>query len=318
MKVIVIGAVGTTALTIEKLCQHEFDVVGVLGHEPLNKNRVSGHFDLQTIALKLGLEYKGFQKINDKENIDWAEEKKADIIFAVGFSQLMDQIWFKITRLGCIGFHPTLLPKGRGRAPVAWSLLEEKAGAANFFLMGKGADDGPVFVQESFEISDDDDALSYIPKLRNAISNGLDKWLPQLKKGHWNPIEQDHSNATYYGKREPCDSLIDWNMNAMQIDRLIKASTFPHPGSFSFCKEKIITILKSHINKTHHFKGVIGRVLLVENDSLLIQCGGNTSLWIDKYEAQENLKLNIGDKLGTLYQNQLDNYINNYVWKRDE
>ena len=37
MRVGVIGAVGTTKLTLEKLVEHGFNVVGVLGHEPKNR-----------------------------------------------------------------------------------------------------------------------------------------------------------------------------------------------------------------------------------------------------------------------------------------
>ena len=70
MKVIVIGAVGTTAITIEKLHEHAFEIVGVLGHEPLNKNRVAGLNNLRQICENLSLEYLGFQKINDFENLD--------------------------------------------------------------------------------------------------------------------------------------------------------------------------------------------------------------------------------------------------------
>ena len=85
-------------------------------------------------------------------------------------------------KLGCIGFHPTLLPKGRGRAPLAWLILKEKKGAASFFLMDKKADSGPVFVQEPFEIEDNDDASRVEKKIEIAIEKALDKWLPELKK----------------------------------------------------------------------------------------------------------------------------------------
>lgn len=42
-KVLVIGAVSSTATTLEKLLEHQFDVVGVIGQEPENKEIVSGH-----------------------------------------------------------------------------------------------------------------------------------------------------------------------------------------------------------------------------------------------------------------------------------
>lgn len=319
MKVLVIGAVGTTALAIEMLHSHGFQVTGVLGHEPLNSNRVSGLNDLATLCKRLGFDYRGYRRINDPDHILWAAERGPEVIFAVGFSQLLSQEWLRLPKLGCVGFHPTVLPDGRGRAPVAWTILENKEGAASFFLMGEGADDGPVFVQEKFALTEEDDASTFASKLRHAIKLALNNWLPELKAGIWNPIPQDESKATYYGKREPCDALIDWNQDALAIDRLIKASAPPHPGAFTFCGESVITIWKSNLNNTRNYKGVIGRILLSENNSLLIQCGHDTTLWIDKYEHHQiEGVLKVGDKLGNLFQNQMDEIINNFVWKKNE
>lgn len=317
MKVIVIGAVGTTAITIEKLHEHAFEIVGVLGHEPLNKNRVAGLNNLRQICENLSLEYLGFQKINDFENLKWAKEKQADIIFAVGFSQLLSSEWLNLTIKGCVGFHPTHLPRGRGRAPIAWSILEESKAAANFFLIGQGADDGPVFIQETFDILEDDDAESLIVKLRISIRIALDKWLPKLKNDIWDPVPQDDAKATYYGKREPCDSIINWKDNATRIDKLIKASTKPHDGAFTFFKDNFVIIWKSRVNKTHQIKGVVGRVLLIENNSYLVQCGENSSIWLEKIEIENNLVLKVGDKLGNIGDNNLDFFVNNKIWKKE-
>lgn len=318
MKVLVIGAVGTTALTIEMLHNHSFDIVGVLGQEPTNKNRVSGLHDLQKLCLKLNLDYLGFQKINQDEYLSWAKIKCPDIIFAVGFSQLLSNDWLNLPTLGCIGFHPTVLPTGRGRAPVAWTILEGGKGAANFFLMSNGADNGPIFVQEVFELDNQDDAECFVPKLKDAIKKALDKWLPELKAGIWNPKSQNEADATYYGKREPCDSLINWGDHASIVDRLIKSSTVPHPGAFSFFKESLVTFWKCHVNYTHKYKGVVGRILLIEENRLLIQCGENSSIWIDKHETIENLTFKVGDKFGTLEQNKIDEHINKIIWTKNE
>lgn len=316
MKVIVIGAVGTTAITIEMLNKHNFNIVGVLGHEPINKKRVSGLNDLKSLCAKLDLKYDGFRKINDKKHINWAKNKKPEIIFAVGFSQLLSKEWLQMTKHGCVGFHPTLLPIGRGRAPVAWAILEQNKAAANFFLMGEGADDGPIFVQEVFDIDKTDDAESFGLKLKIHIRKALDNWLPNLKNNIIQPIIQNESKATYYGKREPCDSLIDWSSKAYEIDRLVKASTVPHNGSFTFFKDKLVTIWKASISNNNNYKGTIGRVLLIDEGKLLVQCGFNTSLWIEKFEVIDNCKIKIGDKLGSLHNNKLDELINNLIWNK--
>ncbi|MBZ9629088.1 hypothetical protein LB450_13345 [Psychroflexus sp. CAK1W] len=297
-RIIVIGAVITAKHTLRKLIEYDFNIVGVLGHEPSLKEKVSGWVDLEDLSNQYGLNYKGFKRINDSENIQWAKEKKTDIIFAVGFSQLMSEDWLNMPRLGCVGFHPTHLPKGRGRAPLAWSVLEQAKGTATFFLMGKGADDGPIFVQETFDIEEEDDATSVGKKIEEAINISLSDWLPQLKRGIWEPIQQEESEATWYGKRTAEDGIINWNNSAYYIDRLIKASTSPHPGAYTYFKDEKMIIWKSSLEKNIPIKGVVGRVLIIDDlKGYLVQCGTGL-IWLKNLTLENNLKLRVGDKLG--------------------
>jgi len=297
MKIGVIGAVETTAVTLRSLVKHGFDIIGVLGLgcDQENNGNVSGWSDLRKISDELDILYKDYTSINDRENIKWMEKKHPDLIFAVGFSQLLSEEWLNMPSLGCIGFHPTVLPKGRGRAPLAWIILEERVGAATFFLMGKGADDGPVFVQESFIVDDDDDASSVGNKIEMVTEKALDKWLPLLKKGEWNPIPQDEFQASWYGRRYPSDGIINWNNPAHIIDRLIKASTRPHPGAYTFFKDRKFLVWKSQVESQMPIKGVIGRILLIKDSRYLVQCGEGL-LWI--YETEGVDSLAVGNKLG--------------------
>ncbi|SHE74658.1 methionyl-tRNA formyltransferase [Chryseobacterium sp. OV279] len=299
-KILVIGAVNSTVQIIQKLVQHDLEVVGVMGHEPKDKDRVSGWADLSALSKDLHISYKGFTKINDEENLNWAKEKQPDIIFAVGFSQLLHDQWFSVSKLGCIGFHPTRLPLGRGRAPLAWVTLEQTYGSATFFLMGKGADDGPVFTQSIFDVDDNDDASAVEIKILKNIDLALDQWLPDLKKGFWNPVPQCDHLASYYGIRKEEDGLINWNDGAHYINRLVKAASKPHPGAYTYCKDEKMTIWSCRQEKTIQFKGVIGRVLLKNEEGHLLIQTGDGLLWIEEYNFRNHavIPINVGDKLG--------------------
>ncbi len=305
IKVGVIGAVNSTAVTIKSLSEHGFDIVGVLGHEPIKRSMVSGWYDLRKLSVKLSIPFLGFQKINEKENKSWMKEKRPEVIFAVGFSQILDDAWLKISTLGCIGFHPTRLPKGRGRAPLAWLVLEERKGAATFFLMGKGADDGPIFIQEPFDLEAEDDAKTVQEKIHKSMKIALKKWLPSLMKGIWNPIGQSELDAAYYSYRGPTDSCIDWNQSSNVIDRLIKATTKPYPGAYTFFQGKKLYVWKSKCENTYQIKGVVGRVLLSDEEKgLLVQCG-NGLLWIIEYSSEDSLRPKVSNKLGFNTQEEI-------------
>lgn len=301
--VIVIGAVNSTAETIHSLVRNGIMPKGILGYAPAEIEDVSGWTNLKEVAEKYEIPFKSFLKINDEENIEWARLKKPEIIFAVGFSQLLNKSWLDMPTLGCIGFHPTKLPKGRGRAPIAWLILNEKKGASSFFLMGEGADDGPVFVQKEFIIESTDNASIIEGKILAALSKALDEWLPKLKNGEWKPIPQNEKQASWFGKRSPVDGIIDWNDSAKNIDKLIKASSYPYPGSFTFHNHEKLIIWESTQEKEIDIKGVTGRILII-NDSkgLLIQCGEGL-IWI-KNLSKKISQFRVGQKLG--YNTQVE------------
>lgn len=306
-RVLVIGAVHTTALTLKGLVRHGFDVLGVLGHEPDRREAVSGWTDLRQVADQQGIEYRGFRKINESDHLSWARSLNPDIIFAVGFSQLLSEEWLMLPKLGCIGFHPTALPRGRGRAPLAWTVLEMEEGSASYFLMGAGADDGPVFNQVRFQIENHDDAGSVMKKIESAIDTCLNQWLPELKRGVWNPIPQDDGLATWYGKRGPEDGRIDWLQTNYSIDRLVKASTRPHPGAYTFYRDRKITIWSTTIEDKLPIRGVVGRILLVDPlKGALVQCGVGL-IWIMETGCPEsdNVAMRVGDKLGYSVEDEI-------------
>lgn len=305
-KVLVIGAVNSTKHTINQLNKYGFDILGVLGHEPMKENLISGWVNLKDHSKRLSINYKGFKKINELENIKWAISKKPDLIFAVGFSQLMSQEWLQIPSIGCIGFHPTLLPKGRGRAPLAWITLEKSIGSATFFLMGNGPDDGPIFIQKVFHVEENDDAQMVENKIEIAIIASLDEWLPRLKQGMWDPIPQDEDAASWYGKRSIEDGIINWQYSANYINRLIKASSRPHPGAYTYFKDSKLIIWKSEVEDSIHIKGVVGRILLIDKmKGYLVQCGEGL-IWINNLECGLSINLSIGEKLGYNIEDEIN------------
>jgi methionyl-tRNA formyltransferase len=306
IRILVIGAVTTTEITLRAVVRHGFEVVGVLGHEPDNNMVVSGWVNLRATAKELGVPFTGFKKINDSEHFEWASSLRPDIIFAVGFSQLLSDSWLKLPTLGCIGFHPTALPKGRGRAPLAWTVIEMGQGSATFFLMGTGADDGPIFNQVLFDLEEQDDASSVLGKIEGAIEVCLDEWLPNLKQGVWNPESQDETAASWFGKRGPEDGIVNWSHSSWQIDRLVKASTKPHPGAYTYHRGSKFIIWSSEIERNLPIRGVIGRVLLTDDlRGLLVQCGEGL-LWIKEGEGESGVSpVRVGDRMGYAVEDEI-------------
>jgi methionyl-tRNA formyltransferase len=295
MKIALIGGVNSTFATLQALYRHGFSTVDVYGYEPVKPDLVSGYKNLKSEAEFCGYSYQGFRKINDH-----ALEINAvgyDVIFVVGLSQLVSNEVISGAKIGCVGFHPTKLPKGRGRAPLAWLILSENEGSATFFQIkpDQEADAGPILVQSIFPIErDGDTAASIREKILNHIYIALDKWLPELARGAWITHEQDHSLSSEYGIRKPEDGFINWLDDVDQIKRHIRSAMPPHPGAMVFIGSKAFKIQLSSKNDTINIKGVKGRVLKKEENNYLIQAG-NGCVWVET-----DMDLKIGTQLGVL------------------
>lgn len=293
MKVALIGGVSSTLTALKMLNKYGFQSVKVYGYEPLNSSNVSGYRNLREKALLCGYSYKGFDKIN----IHASEIKSAeyDYIFIVGLSQLVSNEIILSAKIGCIGFHPTKLPKGRGRAPIAWLILEENEGAATFFQIqpDQDADAGPILAQSSFNVDRECDTAATIEKkILDNIVIALDELLPRLLVGDWVVKEQDNYLSSEYGIRKPNDGFIDWRSDSEKIEKHIRSAMSPHPGAFAFIGYDVFEVQLSSKKDLPNIKGVVGRVLKKNGSDYLIQTG-NGCLWIET-----NYELKVGSQLG--------------------
>jgi methionyl-tRNA formyltransferase len=309
MRVGLIGSVRSSLLTLCKLVEYQFNIVCVWGYEPDSTINVSGYCSMKEYAVKNKLIYSPFVRVNNEEIKRQIRGYDLDILFIVGLSQLIDEDILRLPRYGCVGYHPTNLPHGRGRAPLSWLILREKEGAATFFKIDKGTDSGEIYVQERVEIEENDDAYSVADKLKAAMSIALDKWLPLLKKGELAGTPQNDECATYYARRAPLDGCIDWTQNAYDIDRLIKATTKPYPGAFSFYGDLKVIIWKSSYHPKGFPLGVIGRVVSLKANPVIQTGSGFVELleyqFFNMEDKLENKQLSIGSRLGYYDQHEI-------------
>ena len=295
------GSVSFSRVTLERLLQHQANVVGVLGLAQSKSANVSDYARLDDLAETRGVPYVDFETINAGTVVEAVRSWQPDFLFVVGLSQLVKAELLSIPKMGCVGFHPTHLPRGRGRAPVAWLVFDAAPGAASFFLMDEGTDSGPLFVQEPFEIGESANSETAIVTVREAIARALDRWLPNLLRGEWNPQPQDEAQATYFGKRSAEDGLIDWSRSAVDIDRLVRTAGRPYPGAYTHVGDVKVLVWQTSIERSLPFRGVPARVLkIAENGALLVQTGDGL-LWIREMEFASSNKpprIAVGTRLG--------------------
>jgi methionyl-tRNA formyltransferase len=277
-----VGSVEFSGYCLKALLEMGINIVGIICPEKEAAKINNDYFDLGIVAREFGKEVKYIKKIKDE--IGFIKEKKPDIIFVLGFSQIIPKAILDIPAIGCIGSHPALLPQNRGRHPIIWAIANglTKSGIT-LFWMDEGVDSGDIWRQKEFEIAISDNATSIYEKVKKLSVQMLKESIPDLKQGTINRTKQDDSKANYWRKRTVKDGEIDWRMSGKRIYDLVRSLAKPYVGAHCVYKgreTKIWNVMM--INESDDFNNFEpGKVISVDGDSIMVRTGDGVVMLTD-------------------------------------
>lgn len=270
MKILFIGTVEFSKIALKKLIELNAQVVGVCTKEKSEFN--SDFADLRPLCEKNRIPYKFTDNVNSKDNCDWIKSFNPDIIFCFGWSNLLKKNILTLAPMGVLGFHPSELPKNRGRHPLIWALvLGLKKSASTFFFMNEGIDSGEILSQRKFDIFENDDAQTLYDKLANIALLQIEEFLPQLKKKTYQTIKQNDKASNTWRKRVKIDGQINFRMSSQAIYNLVRALSKPYVGAHINYKEKEIIVWKVEIIDYKQDNIESGKVLDVNKEKILVK-----------------------------------------------
>ena len=286
-RILFVGAHVEALKPFEHLIARSQKIVGLFTLEPEGLSKMSGGADLTKLALAAGIPLMKGKNVNDPGAIDWIREKAPDVLLVVGWTQLVKPQLLAVPKIAALGFHASLLPKYRGRAPVNWAILNGDEETGNtMIVLEPGADEGDIVSQRRIPITFEDDCATIYGKVSITECEMLDEVLPLIQQGQMPRRKQDSSQATVMPKRRPEDGLIDWNWTSRRIYDWVRALTQPYPGAFTHLSGRKITIWKAGLvegDATQNPPGSIdfdatGYPLVATQDGLLklfnLECEG--------------------------------------------
>lgn len=173
--------------------------------------------------------------INDESSISLLKSLDLDLLFVIGWSQILHQDALATARLGVIGAHASLLPHNRGSAPINWALIRGETTAGNSLIwLAEGVDEGSIIDQMEFPVTPYDTCQTLYQKVAETNHSMIERVLPQLFSGRKPGRRQPPTNEMLLPRRRPADGLLNWNQPAKQVYDFVRALTRPYPGAFSF------------------------------------------------------------------------------------
>jgi len=169
--------------------------------------------------------------LRDAEFLSDVRALDPDCLVVVAFRILPREL-FALPRLGSFNVHPSLLPRGRGPAPIRWTLLRgERETGVTIIRLSETVDGGDILRQERTAVGDDEDFGSLHDRLAQTGAGLLLEVLDAFESGTPpEPMPQDETQVTTAPKLRAADFELDWNRSAHELNHHIRALS-PFPGA---------------------------------------------------------------------------------------
>lgn len=195
---------------------------------------------LKTFALEQSLEVIQPARLDSPDFIRRLTVQIPDFFVVASYGRIIKSEILNLPRYYPLNVHPSLLPKHRGAAPVANSILQgDKFHGVTIIRMNEKVDAGPILAQTAIKADD----TSTRPELERTLATIgaqlLIEVIGRMKEGVNIEIPQDDALATSTAKLEKRNGKIIWVRTAEEICRHIRAYS-PWPGSFAFYRGKMV------------------------------------------------------------------------------
>lgn len=193
-----------------------------------------------------------------------------DGLLLAAYGQLVPSDLLDLASRPPLNVHPSLLPRHRGAAPVASTILAgDPQGGVSLMVMTAELDAGPIVAQWPVTLTGRETTPELEGRLAQlaaeVVPDELDGWVA----GEVVTTPQDESLATMIRPFRRSDGWIDWRESATIVDRRVRALQ-PWPGAWTTLDGR-----RLHIRAAHPVAGVDGPLVgtLLPGEWPLVACG---------------------------------------------
>lgn len=174
-----------------------------------------------------------------------------------------------------ICFHPSLLPRFRGGAAIAWQIIEgESEAGVTVFQPDAGVDTGPIVVQKGgVAIGPEHTAGTlYYQQLYEVGVEAMCEAVEQIAAGTAEVRVQDEAAASFQGLVDDEVARIDWSLPAPKLDRLIRGCD-PQPGAHALRGDEPVRLFDARLEAGSGPEAP-GTLVALEGDRMWVAADG--------------------------------------------
>ncbi|MEI4931430.1 methionyl-tRNA formyltransferase [Aeromonas caviae] len=196
----------------------------------------------------------------------------ADLMVVVAYGLILPKAVLDTPRLGCINVHGSLLPRWRGAAPIQRSIWAGDAETGvTIMQMDVGLDTGAMIRKVTCPIASDETSASLYDKLAGLGPQALVDTLNAMAAGDTAAEPQDDALANYAEKLSKEEARIDWSMDAVAIERCIRAFN-PWPISWFDVAGQTVKVWQAEVVAQDHGQAA-GTLLKADKQGIEVATG---------------------------------------------
>jgi methionyl-tRNA formyltransferase len=204
---------------------------------------------------------------------EWVRAQNADMALIVAYGRILPKDVLYGPRLGCVNVHASLLPKYRGAAPIAWSIVNgDTETGITLMKLDEGMDTGPTFARIAAQIGPDETAGELGARLALIGADAVREWLPKYVAGECTLEPQDGANASTAPMLHKELGRIDWSKRARAVHNHVRGMN-PWPGAFTTSRRRTVKVHATRVVAGERAGARAGVVLVADKSRVLVACG---------------------------------------------
>lgn len=238
IRIVFMGTPNFAANVLKGLVEANYNIVAVVSQpdKEVGRKRVLTPSPVKKMALELNIDVLTPNKI--RKEYEGVLAYKPDLIITCSYGQIIPKELLDYPKYKCINTHASLLPEGRGGAPIQRCIIDgkEETGITIMFMNEK-MDEGDILYQEKISVDIKDTNTTLFQKLSDLALKMLLDFLPEYFKGNYTAIKQDNDKATYTYNLSKQDEFISFNRPVKAVYNHIRG-LLDNPGAYFVANDK--------------------------------------------------------------------------------
>lgn len=184
---------------------------------------------VKAAALGLGLPVLESRRV-DEDMVTNIAQASPDVVCVAAYGAILPDELLEVAPMGCVNVHASLLPRGRGAAPIQRAVLEgDEVAGVSIMRIVHDLDAGAYCRQASLPIGEKT-CVQVMGELAELGAHELIAALEDMTTGQAIWTEQDESQVTYAAKVQKSEMQLDPADSALANRRRIQASLDAAPA----------------------------------------------------------------------------------------